>query len=64
MPRPIKELKGFKRTLIAAGETKTINFTVKPEDLGYYDFEKNTFIVEPDTFQLLMGPSSAKYQTI
>ena len=62
--RPIKELKGFKRISLAAGETKTINFEVKPEDLGYYDFVNNVFEVESGKFQLMVGTSSVQYQTL
>ena len=34
--RPIAELKGFQKILIPAGETRTVTFTLSPEDLGYW----------------------------
>ena len=34
--RPVKELKGFQKVHFAKGETKTISFTLTPEDLAFY----------------------------
>ena len=34
--RPIAELKGFQKIFIPAGETRTVTFTLSPEDLGYW----------------------------
>jgi beta-glucosidase len=55
--RPIKELKGYKRVSFKAGESKTIEFELKAEALGFYDANMN-FIVEPGDFTIMAGPSS------
>jgi beta-glucosidase len=56
--RPVKELKGFEKVAIAAGETKQVSFTIKPENLAYYrrDF---TYGTEPGSFKVQIGASSA-----
>ena len=36
LARPIRELKGFQKILIPAGETRTVTFTLTKEDLGYW----------------------------
>lgn len=55
--RPVKELKGFELVELKVGETKTINFTLNNEILGFYDNEGN-FIVEPGAFMVFVGGSS------
>ena len=55
--RPIKELKGFEKVYLAPGETKTVTFTVGPEQLEYLNQEMK-YTVEPGTFQLMIGNSS------
>jgi beta-glucosidase len=56
--RPIKELKGFERVAIGAGETKTVTFSVGPEALRFYNREMKR-VVEPGTFKIMVGPNSA-----
>lgn len=55
--RPVKELKGFKRVLIKAGETKRIKFNLTLHDLGFYD-RAMKFRTEPGHFQVWIGGSS------
>ena len=55
--RPLKELKGFKRTTLEPGEKKTISFTLGPEELSFYDANMN-LIIEPGTFEVMVGSSS------
>jgi beta-glucosidase len=57
--RPNKQLKGFKRINLAQGETKTVSFTLKHEDLQFYDPKTRTFIVEEGLVDILIGSSSA-----
>jgi beta-glucosidase len=56
--RPIKELKGFQKYSLAPGESKTVEFRLTEKELGFYDGQGN-FKVEPGTFQILVGTSSA-----
>ena len=55
--RPIKELKGFKRVALKAGESKRITFTLTPEHLRYYNLNMER-VVEPGTFKVMVGGSS------
>jgi beta-glucosidase len=57
--RPIKELKGFERVALKAGETKTVRITLKAKDLAYWDAEKKQWVVEDDKVNLMLGGSSA-----
>lgn len=54
--RPIKELKGFKKVMIPAGETVNVIFELTPEELSYYREGKQ--IVEPGDFKVFIGGSS------
>lgn len=56
--RPIKQLKGFDRTMVKKGESKTFEFTLRAEDLAYWDNDKDSFVIEPGTVNLLIGSSS------
>jgi len=56
--RPLKQLKGFKRVFIPAGETKTIEIPLKAEDLAYWNVEKHAFLVEKGKVNLMIGSSS------
>ncbi len=55
--RPVKELKGFEKVALKAGESKEITLTLKSEDLAFYgiDMQKKT---EPGNFKLWVGQSS------
>ena len=56
--RPAKELKGFEKVWLKAGEKKTITFEIGAEDLSYFDAEKHEWVAEPGEFQALLGSSS------
>jgi beta-glucosidase len=55
--RPVKELKGFQRITLRPGEKKRIEFTLGPEQLGFYD-RSMKFVVEPGEFKIMVGSSS------
>ncbi len=55
--RPIKELKGFRKILLAPGETQTITLDITPESLSFYDIEME-YRVEPGEFEIQVGNSS------
>ncbi|HEY0006164.1 MAG TPA: fibronectin type III-like domain-contianing protein, partial [Pyrinomonadaceae bacterium] len=55
--RPIKELKGFERVTLRAGEKRRVSFTLTPAQLGFYNQEMR-FVVEPGRFNLTVGTSS------
>ncbi|TXD47616.1 beta-glucosidase BglX [Polaribacter sp. IC073] len=56
--RPVKELKGFQKLLIAAGETKTVSFIIDKEVLQFYT-AKRKWEVETGEFMLFVGGNSA-----
>ncbi len=56
--RPIKELKGYKRIHLAAGETRQVSFDLHVNQLGFYGSDMR-FIVEPGEIEVMVGSSSA-----
>ena len=59
--RAVKELRGFRRIHLKPGERVTVAFPVTPEGLALWDLAMN-FTVEPGTFKIYLGPSSAEGQ--
>lgn len=57
MTRPVKELKGFKRITLRPGESQRVEFTLGPEQLGFYNREMK-YVVEPGEFKVMVGASS------
>lgn len=55
--RPVKELKGYKRIALKKGESKTITFDIKPEQLAFYDLDMK-YGVESGDFTVMVGSSS------
>lgn len=51
------QLRGFERINLNAGETKTVKFVLKPDDLKLLD-KNMKWVVEPGTFEVLIGSSS------
>ena len=56
--RPVKELKGYRRVALKAGETKKVNFSLNAESLAFYDINMN-YCVEPGIFTIMTGSSSS-----
>ena len=56
--RPAKELKGFDKIKLAAGEEKTVTFTVDKEALSYFDADKHQWVAEPGDFEGIIAASS------
>ncbi len=57
--RPVKELKGFQKVYLKAGETKTVTFNVTPEDLKFYD-NNLKYDWESGEFEFFVGGDSQK----
>ena len=55
--RPMKELKDFLRVGLKAGEKRTVEFTITPDKLAFYDLNMNP-IVEAGEFEVMIGGSS------
>ena len=56
--RPEKELRGFSKDLIKAGETKRVNIELDYRSFAFYSTAKNKWVVENGTFEILVGTSS------
>ncbi|MBW5448896.1 carbohydrate-binding protein [Cohnella sp. CFH 77786] len=57
--RPLKQLAGFQRIHLAPGESKTLSFTLRAEDLAFWDVTREKWCVESGTYTLMLGRSSA-----
>ncbi len=55
--RPIKELRGFRRITLAPGGTQTVEFTLGPDELSFWNREMHR-VVEPGTFKIMVGGNS------
>jgi beta-glucosidase len=58
VPRPEKELKAFDKVFLQPGEKKTVTLEINKVALSYYSTEKNAWVAEPGTFEVLVGSSS------
>jgi beta-glucosidase len=63
VPRPVKELKGFKKIWLEPGQSQTVTFTINSEMLSFYDAQMK-WVVEPGDFQLMIGTASDKTESI
>jgi beta-glucosidase len=55
--RPLKELKGFNKIFLKAGESKTVSFTITPEDLKFYNGDLK-YDWEAGEFEIMIGANS------
>ena len=60
--RPVKELKGFDKIFLKAGQSKTVSFKITPELLRFYDYELN-YVAEPGDFDIMIGGNSQSVKT-
>jgi beta-glucosidase len=56
--QPRKELRGFERVNIAAGETKTVSLTLLNDDFTFWDEKTGEFDIEAGAFEIQVGSSS------
>jgi beta-glucosidase len=61
--RPVKELKGFRRVTLNAGESRTVAIDITPGKLAFWDIEMQR-VVEPGEFSIMVGPSSEELQAV
>lgn len=55
--RPVKELKGFQKVYLKAGESKTVKFNITTEDLKFYNYDLK-YDWEPGEFEIMVGGNS------
>lgn len=58
LPRPVKELKAFKKIFLRAGESQSLEIEIPVKDLAFFDDKKHEWVVETDKFTLYSGASS------
>lgn len=55
--RPVKELKGFEKVFLKAGESRKVSFKITPELLKFYNYDLQ-FVCEPGEFDVMIGGNS------
>lgn len=58
LPRPLKELKGFKKIKLTPGESKEVSFVIDKEALSFFDDTKHAWIAEPGKFEAIIAASA------
>ena len=58
VPRPVKELKGFKKVMLKPGESAQVELSVNRQDLSFWDETSHSWKAEPGKFNILVGSSS------
>jgi beta-glucosidase len=56
--RPVRELKGFQRALLAPSEKKTVRFTVGKDELSFWSPEAKAWVEESEEFDVWVGGDS------
>ncbi len=56
--RPVRELKGFRRITLDAGESRTLRFTLGPDELRYWNAARRDWVLEASTFDVFVGGDS------
>ena len=59
LPRPVKELKGFRKVKLAPGEEQKVSFTVAKDALSFFDDAKHEWIADPGKFEAVIAASAA-----
>lgn len=55
--RPVKELKGFKKIFLKAGESQKVSFKITSDLLRFYNYRLD-FVCEPGNFEVMIGSNS------
>lgn len=61
--RPVKELKHFERISLDPGQSKTVEFTITPDDLKFYNYDLQ-YVAEPGDFKVMVGPDSRRVESL
>jgi beta-glucosidase len=56
--RPVKELKGFRRIALNAGEARTVTFPLTPDHLRYWSSATRDWVQDASVFDVFVGTSS------
>ena len=61
--RPVKELRGFEKVFLKAGEKKTVTFTISAHTLSFYNADLK-WVAEPGDFEIQIGTNSREVKTL
>jgi beta-glucosidase len=61
--RPVKELKGFQKIALKAGEGRKVNFTLTAKELSFFDAAGNT-VFETGKFAVFVGGNSKEVKQL
>lgn len=57
--RPVKELKGFQKIFLKAGESREVSFEINADLLRFYNYDME-FVAEPGDFEVMIGTNSVQ----
>ena len=60
--RPVKELKGFEKIFLKAGESQNVQFKITPEMLKFYNYDLQ-YVCEPGDFEVMIGGDSEQVKS-
>ena len=55
--RPVKELKGFEKVTLKAGESREVSLRLNKADMGFYN-DRGEYLLEDGTFRIYAGGNS------
>jgi len=58
VPRPLRELKGFRKVFLESGERTRVTFSLTEQALAYWNTEAGSWRVDPGSYDILLGSSS------
>ena len=59
VPRPLKELKGFRKVFLYPGEEAVVSLELRERDFAFYDVQTHDWLAEAGMFTIMAGSSSA-----
>jgi beta-glucosidase len=62
--RPVRELKGFQRLTLSAGESRTLRFPLGPDELRYWNAATRDWVIDTTTIDVYVGGDSTAAQTV
>jgi len=62
--RPVRELKGFRRLTLDAGETRTLHFPLGPDELRYWNAATKDWVIDDTTVDVFVGGDSTATRTV
>jgi len=62
--RPVRELKGFQRLTLPAGESQTVRFPLGPDELRYWNAATKDWVIDTTTIEVYVGGDSTAATTV